>query len=254
MLDRSDHRAIGARMDLFHFQEEAPGSVFWHPRGLRLFRLVEDRVRAWMLRDGFEEVRTPSSCSGSCGSAVATGRPSGRACSSLQKVAVRHHSARLRPSGTLRPELCGTRWRGPPSRDAAPGPPGQPGAVPGHPPRAPWGGASALALSGSVRPGSALPGAGWGGRGLSGPPSGQGSSRGLGRSFPFPWEKNRGGLRTWHPMGAGSRPQGGGPGPAEREGTRWQVPRPAPGGRLGHALQGGEWARVRPRLGPWPIA
>jgi len=59
MLDDYDHRAIGARMGLFHLQEEAPGMVFWHPRGWTLFRLVEGYVRDCLLAHGYEEVKTP---------------------------------------------------------------------------------------------------------------------------------------------------------------------------------------------------
>jgi len=56
---RLDHRALGAKLDLFHFQEEAPGMVFWHPRGLALFRRLEELVRRLLARDDYEEVRTP---------------------------------------------------------------------------------------------------------------------------------------------------------------------------------------------------
>src|SRR5262245_42798471 len=59
MLDDNDHRALGQRLALFHLQEEAPGMVFWHARGFTLYRLLEDAVRRQMLRDGFQEVRTP---------------------------------------------------------------------------------------------------------------------------------------------------------------------------------------------------
>ncbi|MBU8895079.1 threonine--tRNA ligase [Corallococcus sp. H22C18031201] len=59
MLDEHDHRAIGQRLDLFHLQEEAPGMVFWHPRGFRLYQLLEDQVRQRMRREGYQEVRTP---------------------------------------------------------------------------------------------------------------------------------------------------------------------------------------------------
>jgi threonyl-tRNA synthetase len=55
----NDHRIIGQRLDLFHLQEEAPGMVFWHPRGFALYRALESAVRAWTAQDGFEEVRTP---------------------------------------------------------------------------------------------------------------------------------------------------------------------------------------------------
>ena len=55
----TDHRIIGQKLDLFHLQEEAPGMVFWHPRGYALYRALESVVRSWTARDGFEEVRTP---------------------------------------------------------------------------------------------------------------------------------------------------------------------------------------------------
>ena len=54
-----DHRSIGARMDLFHLQEEAPGSVFWHPRGHALYRRLEDYLRKKMRRAGYLEVKSP---------------------------------------------------------------------------------------------------------------------------------------------------------------------------------------------------
>jgi threonyl-tRNA synthetase len=59
MTNDQDHRSLGARLDLFHFQEEAPGAAFWHPRGLTLFRLLEERVRACIRAEGYQEVRTP---------------------------------------------------------------------------------------------------------------------------------------------------------------------------------------------------
>lgn len=59
MLNDGDHRVLGRRMRLFHFQEEAPGMVFWHPRGLACLRLLEQAVRRVMEADGFQEVRTP---------------------------------------------------------------------------------------------------------------------------------------------------------------------------------------------------
>ena len=58
MLD-SDHRILGQQLDLFHLQEEAPGMVFWHPRGYAMYRALEGAVRSWNLASGFEEVKTP---------------------------------------------------------------------------------------------------------------------------------------------------------------------------------------------------
>ncbi len=54
-----DHRAIAQRLDLLHFQEEAPGMVFWHPAGWSLYRVLEDAARRQLERDGYAEVRTP---------------------------------------------------------------------------------------------------------------------------------------------------------------------------------------------------
>jgi threonyl-tRNA synthetase len=57
-----DHRDIGRRLDLFHFQEEAPGMVFWHPAGMTLYRVLEDAARRQVLAQGYQEVRTPQLC------------------------------------------------------------------------------------------------------------------------------------------------------------------------------------------------
>jgi len=58
-MDSHDHRILGPRLDLFHQQEEAPGTAFWHPRGATLYRLIENYIRCEMQRGGFREVRTP---------------------------------------------------------------------------------------------------------------------------------------------------------------------------------------------------
>jgi threonyl-tRNA synthetase len=57
--ERRDHRRIGKDMDLFHFQEEAAGSVFWHPKGWKLFRIAEDYMRRRLDAAGYQEVKTP---------------------------------------------------------------------------------------------------------------------------------------------------------------------------------------------------
>jgi threonyl-tRNA synthetase len=59
MLPEYDHRRLGQELDLFHLQEEAPGAVFWHPRGLELIRNLESWVRRIVAHDGYREVRTP---------------------------------------------------------------------------------------------------------------------------------------------------------------------------------------------------
>ncbi|MDX1484345.1 MAG: threonine--tRNA ligase [Alphaproteobacteria bacterium] len=57
--ERRDHRRIGREMCLFHMQEEAVGSTFWHPKGWCLYRTVEDYIRARLDRAGYVEVKTP---------------------------------------------------------------------------------------------------------------------------------------------------------------------------------------------------
>jgi threonyl-tRNA synthetase len=57
--EKRDHRRLGREMDLFHLQEEAAGSVFWHPKGWTLYRTLEDYLRKRLDRAGYVEVRTP---------------------------------------------------------------------------------------------------------------------------------------------------------------------------------------------------
>ena len=57
--ERRDHRKIGKEMDLFHIQEEAVGSIFWHPKGWKLYRTVEDYLRRRLDAAGYQEVKTP---------------------------------------------------------------------------------------------------------------------------------------------------------------------------------------------------
>jgi threonyl-tRNA synthetase len=57
--ERRDHRKLGRELDLFHLQEEAVGSVFWHPKGWTLFRVIEDYMRSRLQRAGYQEVKGP---------------------------------------------------------------------------------------------------------------------------------------------------------------------------------------------------
>src|SRR6266481_7038619 len=57
--EKRDHRKLGREMDLFHFQEEAPGSVFWHPKGWTLFQALENYIRRRQQDFGFVEVNSP---------------------------------------------------------------------------------------------------------------------------------------------------------------------------------------------------
>jgi len=57
--EKRDHRKLGRELDLFHFQEEAMGSAFWHPKGWTLYRTVENYIRRRLKLDGYVEVATP---------------------------------------------------------------------------------------------------------------------------------------------------------------------------------------------------
>jgi threonyl-tRNA synthetase len=57
--EKRDHRRLGKLLDLFHFQEEAPGAVFWHPKGWRLFRNLIDYMRRRQNEAGYQEVNAP---------------------------------------------------------------------------------------------------------------------------------------------------------------------------------------------------
>ena len=57
--ERRDHRRLGKEMSLFHLQEEAVGSIFWHPKGWVLWRVLENYVRDRIAAAGYVEVRTP---------------------------------------------------------------------------------------------------------------------------------------------------------------------------------------------------
>ncbi|GKS69378.1 threonyl-tRNA synthetase [Nitrosomonas sp. PY1] len=57
--DKRDHRKIGKQLSLFHTQEEAPGMVFWHPKGWLLWQQVEQYMRDLLDKNNYQEVRTP---------------------------------------------------------------------------------------------------------------------------------------------------------------------------------------------------
>ena len=57
--EKRDHRKLGKKLDLFHVQEEAPGMVFWHPKGWRLYQVVEQYMRQKQLDNNYQEVKTP---------------------------------------------------------------------------------------------------------------------------------------------------------------------------------------------------
>ena len=57
--EKRDHRKLGREMDLFHFQEEAPGSVFWHAKGWTLFQTLINYMRRQQQKAGYQEVNSP---------------------------------------------------------------------------------------------------------------------------------------------------------------------------------------------------
>jgi len=57
--EKRDHRKLGKEMDLFHFREESPGSVFWHSKGWNLFLKLIEYMRTKQKKDGYQEINTP---------------------------------------------------------------------------------------------------------------------------------------------------------------------------------------------------
>jgi threonyl-tRNA synthetase len=57
--EKRDHRRLGKQLDLFHMQDEAPGMVFWHPKGWTLWQQVEQYMRAVYRDNGYQEIRCP---------------------------------------------------------------------------------------------------------------------------------------------------------------------------------------------------
>ena len=57
--EKRDHRKLGKTLDLFHFQDIAPGMVFWHPKGFVIYQLLEQYMRSRLVDFGYQEIRTP---------------------------------------------------------------------------------------------------------------------------------------------------------------------------------------------------
>ncbi|WP_297324226.1 threonine--tRNA ligase [Nitrosomonas sp.] len=57
--EKRDHRRLGKQLDLFHVQDEAPGMVFWHPKGWTLWQQIEQYMRSILNQNGYQEIRTP---------------------------------------------------------------------------------------------------------------------------------------------------------------------------------------------------
>ena len=57
--EKRDHRKLGKSLHLFHMQEEAPGMVFWHPNGWKIYQQIEQYMRAKQIKHGYQEIKTP---------------------------------------------------------------------------------------------------------------------------------------------------------------------------------------------------
>ena len=57
--EKRDHRKLGKSLDLFHLQEEAPGMIFWHAKGWKVWQVVENEIRSIMEDNGYQEIKTP---------------------------------------------------------------------------------------------------------------------------------------------------------------------------------------------------
>ena len=57
--EKRDHRKLGKKYDLFHMQEEAPGMVFWHPKGWNIYKTIEGYMRQQQSLNGYQEIKTP---------------------------------------------------------------------------------------------------------------------------------------------------------------------------------------------------
>ncbi len=57
--ERRDHRKIGKKLDLFHFQEEAPGMAFWHPKGWKIYQVIKHYMQDLWDKNGYQEINTP---------------------------------------------------------------------------------------------------------------------------------------------------------------------------------------------------
>jgi len=57
--EKRDHRKIGKKLELFHFQEEAPGMVFWHPKGWAIYQAIQTYMQSLQRSNGYLEIRTP---------------------------------------------------------------------------------------------------------------------------------------------------------------------------------------------------
>ena len=82
--EKRDHRKIGRELDLFHLQAEAPGSVFWHPKGFIIYDQLEAYMRRRLDSAGYLEVKTPQLMDAKFWERPATGASTAKTCSSCR--------------------------------------------------------------------------------------------------------------------------------------------------------------------------
>ena len=92
--EKRDHRKLGRQLDLFHLQDEAPGMVFWHPKGWTIWQQVEQYMRRAYQQNGYQEVQCPLILDRSCGRNPATGRTTRTTCSSPSRKSATLRSSR----------------------------------------------------------------------------------------------------------------------------------------------------------------
>ncbi len=85
---------LGKQLDLFHMQDEAPGMVFWHPKGWTLWQQVEQYMRRVYRDNGYQEVRCPQILDRSLWESPATGRTTARTCSPRSRRSATTRSSR----------------------------------------------------------------------------------------------------------------------------------------------------------------
>ena len=93
--EKRDHRKLGRELDLFHIDEEAPGLVFWHPKGWAIWQQVEQYMRAVYRDNGYQEVKGPQILDqGAVGEDRATGTTTARTCSRRSRRSATTRSSR----------------------------------------------------------------------------------------------------------------------------------------------------------------
>ena len=93
--EKRDHRKLGKQLDLFHMQEEAPGLVFWHPKGWSIWQVVEQYMRGVYRGHGYQRSAAPRRCwTCRCGRSPATGTTTRTTCSSPSRRSATTRSSR----------------------------------------------------------------------------------------------------------------------------------------------------------------